>query len=448
MTKICEKVDRFFKRRIWETSPNEKLALKSVFFYICRVLFALQRDFRQKQLTLYATSLVYTTLLSLVPLLAVSFSVLHAFGIHNKIEPLLFNLMSPLGDKAPEITNNILTFVENINVGVLGAIGVTILLYTTISTISKIETAFNYIWKQSKPRPWLRRVTDYLSVLTFGPVLVLSAIGLIASMSNNALTQALMSIEPIGSILLYSGQLTPYLLIIAAFTFVYVFIPNTRVSFKAAFFGAVIAGITWKCAGWLFALFVASSTNYDAIYSGLGILLFFIIWLELSWLILLVGAQLSFYFQNPQFMKTGLAHPRVNPSTRELLGLCVMDLIIERHYGTHPPLQMEEIARSLDIPNPVTEELLRALIDGKIIVKSADTPHTYLPTMTPENISVYQIINAIRQYSPNDISVHHLNLGHINQIQAHIEQCLQHNFSKSQIIREFNPQRAKNTPPS
>ncbi len=439
MTKVREKISRFFRYRIWETPPNNKTSLKSALFYICRVFFALQRDFRQKQLTLYATSLVYTTLLSLVPLLAVSFSVLHAFGIHNKIEPLLFNLMAPLGDKAPEITNNILTFVENINVGVLGAIGVTILLYTTISTISKIETAFNYIWKQTKPRPWLRRVTDYLSVLTFGPVLVLSAIGLIASMSNNALTQALLSIEPIGSILIYSGQLTPYFLIIAAFTFVYVFIPNTRVSLKAAFLGAVIAGVTWKCAGWLFALFVTSSTNYDAIYSSLGILLFFIIWLELSWLILLIGAQLSFYFQNPQFMKTGLAHPRLTPSTRELLGLYTMDLIIARHNTTHPPLHIEEISRALVIPNPVIEELLNAFVDDKIIIKSAEHPHAYLLARAPEHISIYQVIHAIRQHSPNDVSTHHLNLAHINQIQSHIERCLEHNFAKSHISHETGP---------
>jgi len=429
--KIRNKVSGYFNQQIWLASLDNEPPIKQFVFKMLRVLFALRRDIQKKQLALYATSLVYTTLLSLVPLLAVSFSILHAFGVHNQIEPLLLNLMAPLGDKATEITHSIISFVENINVGVLGAIGITVLLYTAISTISKIETAFNYIWNQPKSRPILRRVTDYLSVLVFGPVLIFSAIGLIASMSNSTLTQGLLSIEPFGSILIYIGQLTPYLLIITAFTFVYIFIPNTRVNFKAALLGAIIAGITWKLAGWLFALFVSNSTNYDAIYSSLGILLFFIIWLELSWLILLIGGQLSFYFQNPQYLRTGNKSNTLNPATQELLGLYIMDTIIEHYKTTQIPQTADEIARKLAIPTPVIAQLLNAFTDKDILVKSADTPNRYLPATDPDNISTYQIINAIRHQSTTDVATQHLDAPHVDNIQKYIEEQLQLNFSQT-----------------
>ncbi|EGG98665.1 Ribonuclease BN [gamma proteobacterium IMCC2047] len=216
-------------KSIWLTELSEVPAWKVRMVRISRVLFAVLRDLKEGQLTLRAMSLVYTTLLSLVPLLAVSFSVLKAFGVHNQIEPLLQNLMTPLGPQGVEITNNIIGFVENMKVGVLGAIGVALLFYTVISLMQKIESAFNYAWRVTQVRALHQRFSDYLSVVLIGPVLIFSAIGVSGTLMSNGFVVWLSGFEVLGWLIALLTRLLPYLLIIAAFTFIYVFIPNTKV---------------------------------------------------------------------------------------------------------------------------------------------------------------------------------------------------------------------------
>jgi membrane protein len=159
---------------------------KSLLVRTLRIVYATWKEFTDVQLSLRAMGLVYTTLLSLVPLLAVSFSVLKAFGVHNKIEPFLFSVLEPLGPKGAEITSRIIEFVNNIKVGILGSIGLAFLFYTVISLLQKIENAFNSIWKVSSSRSFARRFSDYTSVMLVGPLLVFAAMGLTATVMRMA----------------------------------------------------------------------------------------------------------------------------------------------------------------------------------------------------------------------------------------------------------------------
>ena len=176
------------------------------------------------------------------------------------------------------------------------------LLYTVVSLIQKVESSFNYVWQVERLRGLAQRFSSYLSVILIGPVLVFTALGVTATAMNNALVQQLMSVEPFGELLVSFSRLVPYLLVIAAFIFIYMFIPNTRVKFLPAFVGGVVAGILWQSNDWAFATFVASSSNYVVIYSSFAILILLLIWLYLNWLILLLGAQVAFYIQYPQYM--------------------------------------------------------------------------------------------------------------------------------------------------
>jgi membrane protein len=166
-----------------------------------RFVYALARDLAEGQLTLRAMSLVYTTLLSLVPLLAFSFSVLKGFGVHRQVEPLLYEFLQPLGEKGAEITEQIIGFVDNVRGDVLGGIGLALLIYTVISMIQKVEDTFNYIWQVQKSRSLARRFSDYLSVILVGPVLMVTAMGLLATISSSAAMQAIAEVEPFGSLL-------------------------------------------------------------------------------------------------------------------------------------------------------------------------------------------------------------------------------------------------------
>ena len=289
----------FLKSFVWATDPARPFWQREISRFL-RIMAMVARDIQGGMLTLRAMSLVYTTLLSFVPLLAVSFSVLKGFGVHNQLEPVLLNFLAPLGDKAEQIVANVVGFVENMRIGVLGALGLGMLMYTVISLIQKIEAAFNSTWRLTSTRNLPQRFSNYLSVVMVGPVLIFSAIGITASLRSNAIVSSIEQLPYMGDVIQLLGEFVPYVLIIGAFTFVYVLVPNTRVKPLSALYGAIVAGLLWRWTGILFAGFAGGSTSYTAIYSGFAILLLFMIWLYLGWMILLIGASIAYYHQHPE----------------------------------------------------------------------------------------------------------------------------------------------------
>ena len=383
-------------KTLWLTDLTSLPYWESALVQSIRILFAIIRDLSRGELTLRAMSLVYTTLLSLVPLLAVSFSVLKAFGVHNQIEPILLNLLTPLGEKGIEITSNIISFVERMKVGILGTLGVALLLYTVIALMQKIETAFNYTWRITQSRRLQQRFSDYLSVLLIGPVLVFSAVGLTGTMMNNATFQWLAHFEVFGQLIAFLTRLIPYLLIICAFAFIYIFMPNTRVKIRSAFIGALVAGILWESVGWAFASFVVSTGRYTAVYSAFASLILFLIWLYLGWLILLIGASIAFYHQNPDYVATPLREPRLSNRMKEELALRVMVAIAQRYYHGLEPLTAKELALLQHFPSDIMCRLLDALECQGLIKQTGDKIPTYLPARPLEEMSVKQVIDAVR----------------------------------------------------
>lgn len=363
---------------------------------LLRLGAAVARELAGGQLSLHAMSLVYTTLLSLVPLLAVSFSVLKAFGVHNQIEPVLQTFLAPLGTQGHEITQQVIGFVEHMQVGVLGVLGLSLLLYMVVSLIQKIESAFNYAWRVSQSRPLAQRFSQYLAVLTVGPVLVFSAIGITGTLLNSAVVSSVMSVQPIGTLIALLGKLVSYVLVIAAFTFIYIFIPNTKVRFNSALLGATIAGLVWQTGGWAFGSFIVTSTRYTAIYASFAIVILFMIWLYLSWLILLLGASIAFYHQHPEYQSGSRAPRDISPREQERLALSIMSLIGRAHYQGTSAWTMEQLAKQARLPVSNLERLLDALEAGGLIARTADEPPGYLPARALESIAIKDLLDVVR----------------------------------------------------
>ncbi len=361
------------------------------------VLLVVLRDLAFGQLTLRAMSLVYTTLLSIVPLLALSFSVLKAFGVHNQIEPALSRFLEPLGERGAEVTQQIIQFIGNMNVGVLGSLGLALLLYTSISLIQKIEMSFNFIWHVPEPRRFGTRFSSYLSVLLVGPLLIFSALGITAAVSSIGMVRGLLAIEPLGWLAAEAGKLLPYALIIGLFTFIYVFIPNTRVRLGPAFGGALVGGIAWQTAGWAFASFVVGSSNYTAIYSGFAILIFFMIWIYVSWLIVLIGASVSFYLQHGEYILAKPGEPPLSSRMRERLALLVMQRIGERHAGGGAPLSLDELTRELAVPTYAIRQLLDLMTARRILVPTRTEPCTWVPMRELASMTAWDVVEIVRE---------------------------------------------------
>jgi len=190
---MYERVVQYFDRDLWEADLQALRGFHRFSIAFLRLVVVAAWEFKESVLSIRATSLVYTTLLSLVPFLAVTFSVLKAFGIHQQIKPILAEALEPLGPRGMEITANIIQFVDNLKVGVLGAVGVAALFYTTYSLIDTIEKALNSIWRVHQGRSLARKFTDYLSVVLVGPVFVFTAFGLTATAQSHWLVQQVMA---------------------------------------------------------------------------------------------------------------------------------------------------------------------------------------------------------------------------------------------------------------
>jgi membrane protein len=361
---------------------------------VLRYLYAMLRDFFSGQLTMRAMSLVYSTLLSIVPLLAFSFAILKGFGIFNQLEPYLAELLSPLGPQGIEITEQILALVDNVRGSVLGGVGLIVFLYTAITTVQKVEESFNYVWYVSKPRSFARRFTEYLIVLLVGPLLMVTAIGILTSIQSGAVVQYILTNETLGPVVVLIGKLVPYLLISGVFTFLYMFMPNTRVNFTSALVGGIAGGFMWATVGAIFTTFILYASRTLQIYAGFAVGFTTLIWLYLNWLILLIGSQLAFYHQRPAFLRTGRQEPRLSNAMRERLALNVMFHVGMAFRNAGETISAAQISKRINIPSIALTPIVNALEEAGLILPTEN--ENLLPGREMSRTKLSEILDVVR----------------------------------------------------
>jgi membrane protein len=398
MKSVINKAFSWITGLVWGQDLRQLSAPRRVVVFIARVLHMLVRELLGGQLNLRAMSLVYTTLLSLVPLLAISLSVLKGFGFHNRIEPMLYNFLEPLGPEGAVVAEKIVGFVGNAEVGVLGTVGVVFLIYTVIALLQKIEMAFNYVWQVEHLRPIVRRISSYLSVVLIGPVLLI-----IATVLSSDIAQRLIAIKPFAAVVLSAGGLLPYILVCLAFAFIYIFMPNTRVQPCAALVGGIIAGIVWKITGWGFSVFIASSSKYAAIYSSFAIYILLLIWLYMNWLILLVGSQIAFFVQYPKYMTLHREQLVLSNRLRERLAIQIMYLVARNFYHDRTAWSLDALVEKLDLLRESVQRVVSILVDYGYLAEVAgrEYPPVYLPGHSIEAMRLADMLADVRQAGEN-----------------------------------------------
>lgn len=233
-------------------------------------------------------------MLTIVPLLAILFSVLKAFGVHNRLEPFLADFLRPLGARGAEISLQMISFVDNIKVGVLGAVGVIFLLYGVVSMLQMVESAFNAIWQTPHRRPLWRRLRNYALMIFIAPLFLFLSFAAAAFVEYAGVVQKYIGID-----LKESGLgLAPLALHTIVFTLLLKVMPNVRVEWKAALGSGLAAALAWKVLGILFAWFISLSSSYADIYAAFAGLIMFMIWIHLGWVVVLFAALLSCYLQD------------------------------------------------------------------------------------------------------------------------------------------------------
>jgi membrane protein len=335
---------------------------------VLRYPYAVLRDLSRGQINLHAMGLVYATLLSLVPLIAFAFAVLKAFGAHRELEPLIYEFFKPVGASAHELTDKVMQFADSVSTGVVGSLGLALLLWTLLGTIKKVEDSFNFLWRVEHARSFARRITEYVALLIVGPIVVVSFLGL----SHHALQAASAGI--IGRYMPFYDRLkemglwvAPYFMVTAIFTAVYMFVPNTKVKWKPALIGGVSAGILWAVVGHLFTAMVVYSTRLSVVYAGFALIVAALLWTYFGWLILLIGAQLSFYLQNRNYLRMGLTELRLSVVQREQLTLKVMYLIARSYHDGKTRWSLDGLSHELGMPGIAIARIVHALEGAQLV---------------------------------------------------------------------------------
>ncbi|MEO8444249.1 MAG: YihY/virulence factor BrkB family protein [Gammaproteobacteria bacterium] len=368
--------------------------LLGIGYRVLQLCWALVRDFLAGPLSLRATGLVYVTILSVVPLMGLSFAVLKAFGLQQRLVPLLADWLAPIGADSDRILARIMGFVENVQGNLLAGVGAILLILTTISMAKRVEDSLNFVWRVLGTRSLARQATDYLAVLLLGPVVMVLAMGLIASIESTALLQDLPGYQPAARAVRTFSPLGPWLLVSLAFSFVNWFIPNTRVAPWAALGGGIVGGVAWAASGVFFARFVVTSTQTLSIYAGFAIAILALIWLYLCWLTLILGAQVAFYLQHPEYLRLGYRPLGIGGRRTEQIALAVM-LLLARAFGGAPQVTLDSASRDLGMPGIALDPVLDSLEAAGLLVRFGR--EELLLNREPRQVLVRDILAAVRE---------------------------------------------------
>ena len=404
------KVSRFLSEDLWRIRQKNLTKARSFFIRLLRIVVLTFRCITEDRIQLRASALTFYTLLSIVPLLAMVFGIAKGFGLDMTLEKFLIQKIS----SQQEIVNRAIGFsrelIEGVRGGVIATFGIVFLFWSIIKILSNIEDAFNQIWGVKKGRNPMRKISDYLSLMLICPFLlgvsgtitVVITSNLKLFMTKNSLFEAL---NPAISLLV---KVLPYGLLWVLFTFLYLFMPNTKVNLKSGILAGIIAGTIYQIFQWGYINFQIGVTKYHAIYGSFAALPLFLIWLQLSWLVVLLGAEISFAHQNVDTYEFEQDCSKVSYTLKQLLTLGITHLLVKGFSEGDRSWSETKISQTLDIPIRLVREILHQLVISGIVSEirlDEEKVTVYQPGRDTENMTLKNVIDTLERYGIDNIPV-------------------------------------------
>jgi membrane protein len=355
-------------------------------------------SFLSNRSLLLASSLSYTTVLSLVPLLAVAFSVAKGFGIYEA--PFLRDVLLRLTAEKTDVVDAVLGYIQNTNVKALGFIGVATLFVTSVSLLSTMEEAFNIIWHSKTRRGLWSRFTNYVTVILVCPVFILAAFSVTATLQNASVVRWLREIELVNRAFTVGLRAVPMVMVSISLFILYKFLPNVRVSALAAVIGAATAGVGWQGTQTLYIRYQIGATGFNAIYGSFAQIPLLLVWLYISWLIVLAGAEIANACQNFTRIRHEDTVRSYSVSDRRDLALILALMLTERAENKGAPLADMEAALPLEMPVKLVDQELKRLARMGVAVRVDDGGDTegnterYVLGVPPDRITVGELVVA------------------------------------------------------
>lgn len=392
----------FVKIDIWRIRNRDLSPIKAFFTRQFRIILLVIRGFHENRCGLRASSLTFYTALSIVPLVAMAFGISTGFGYEKIIEKQLMENFPGQEEVVIRIIIMARSLLEKTKGSMVAGVGSLVLLWTVMKVLMNIEGSLNEIWRVKKQRTFGRKFSDYLTIMLICPLfaVISSSLTVFITSEVRLITEKVELLEIVSPLIFSSLKLLPYGLIWVLLTIVYIMMPNTKVSFFSGFLAGLIAGTIYQLAQWSYIRFQVGVANYNAIYGSFAALPLFLIWLRVSWLIVLLGAQISFAYQNVDACEFEDDCMNISFSARKLFSLYIARLVIKNFSQGKIPLTAPLISHTLDIPIGLVREIVRGLSEIGILSRVENEEHhepTYQPSRGIDIFTVKYVIDALEE---------------------------------------------------
>lgn len=407
---MIDKLKYFFLHKLWEKDLSKMSAWQAFFFKQGRILVIAGRGFFENRIQEKASALTFYTLLSIVPVIAMIFGIAKGFGFQDRLHDMVLENASNNREVWLKVVDFAESMLENTQGGLIAGIGVVVLIWSVMRLLISIEDAFNDVWEVSSGRSWSRKFTDYLTIMILSPVLILlsSSATVYIKSQFETLAEQFEIIGFFGPLVHFLFKLSPYILIWLAFVLLYTVMPNTRVSIKSALIAAVIAGTCFQLFEWAYITLQVGVSRYNAIYGSFAALPLFLIWLQTSWLIVMVGAELAFANENVDQYEYESEMGEVSIEFTKKLTILVMHKVIHRFMNGEKPVTEEELAHELGIPVRMIRQILTKLNRANFIAETPtkdDKTRAYLPKRDIHNLKLTDLSTAIEELGASGFPV-------------------------------------------
>jgi membrane protein len=404
------KTINFINTNIWRIRKKDFPRMKYFFIKQLRILLLATRGFGQNQCPLRASALTFYSTLSIVPMVAMAFGIAKGFGYQEILENQLLEKFSGQEEVMIRVVDFAHSLLENTKGGMIVGIGIIVLLWTIIKLLGHIEGSFNDIWEVKKPRSYGRKFSDYLSIMLISPLLIImsSSATVFITTKITLITEKVALIGMLSPVIFFMLKLIPYCLVWILFIFTYILMPNTKVNFSAGFIGGIIAGTIFQVSQLAYIHFQVGVAKYNAIYGSFAALPLFLIWMQLSWFIVLFGAEISFSYQYADTYEFEPDRRQISPAFKKLLSLQIAHLVISTFSKGEMPLTASKISRVLEIPIRLVQQLLDELVESGIFSIAeikGNEELAYQPARDINIITINSIIEALEQKGVDNIPV-------------------------------------------
>jgi membrane protein len=402
----------FFNQTVWFSRRSDRSLFQWLLIRLVRTLVLSVQGFNRHHGTLRASALTFFTLLSLVPVAAMAFGIAKGFGFERRLQQELLAKFSAQQEVVQQVIGFAQNMLDNTKGGMIAGIGVVVLFWAVIKVLGNIESSFNHIWGV-RSRSFIRKLSDYLTIMLIGPVLMILSGSLTVFITHqlSAISGRFELLQMVGPAIYVGLKLLPFTLIWILFTLVYMIMPNTRVRFSGALLAGVIAGTAYQAVQAAYIHFQIIVAKYNAIYGSFAALPLFLVWLQISWLIVIIGAEISHAYQQSEHVDPTAGGQKMSLAETQLLSLAICRHVVHLFHQGRPAQTTDQIADALALPQALVDNLTDFLIRGNILVRIDGDP---------DNLSAVQPAQDIHRLTVNTVIAALADVGGNSRRLAHV----------------------------